>query len=69
MAEEKFIVHIHDCDMTIGEAIRLLNRIDYDNAPFDPRCAWRFNNDKHSVAADTSRNNKSVRFDLYKEEE
>lgn len=69
MTEEKFIVHIHDCDMTVGEAIRLLNRIGYDDVPFDPRCAWRFNNDKHSVTADTSINNKSVRFDIYKEEE
>ena len=67
MSEDKFIVHIHDSEMTIGEAIKLLSRIDYDDALFEPRCAWRFNNDRHSVTADTSKC-KGVRFDIYKEE-
>ena len=68
MSEDKFIVHVHDPEMTIGEAIKLLNRIDYDDEPFEPRCAWRFNNDRHSVISDNSKC-KGVRFDIYKEEE
>lgn len=69
MTEEKFIVHIHDCDMTVGEAIKILNRIEYDDVPFDPICAWKFNNDRHYVVADARKNSKSVRFDIYKEVE
>ena len=63
---EKFIVHVHDPEMTIGEAIRLLDKICYDDVPFEPRCAWRLNH--NSVVADTSKY-KGVRFDIYKEEE
>lgn len=63
---EKFIVHIHDPEMTIGEAIRLLNKIVYDDVPFEPSCAWRLN--RNSVVADTSKC-KGVRFDIYKEDE
>ena len=63
---EKFIVHVHDPEMTIGEAIRLLNKIDYDDVPFEPICAWRLNH--NSVVAD-ARKCKGVRFDIYKEDE
>jgi predicted nucleic acid-binding protein len=67
MSEEKFIVHIHDCDMTVGEAIKILNRIDYDDVPFEQICAWKL--DSHYVVMDASKNSKSVRFDIYKGEE
>ena len=63
---DKFIVHIHDAEMTVGEAIKALNKIDYDDIPFEPICAWKLN--RHYVVADANRNNKSVRFDIYKEE-
>lgn len=65
---EKFIVHVHDPEMTIGEAIKLLSRIDYDDTPFEPICAWRLS-DGHCVCVDSARNKDSIRFDIWKEKE
>lgn len=61
----KFIVHVHDPTITIGEAIALLNRLDYDEAPFEPICAWRLGRG-YAVSADASKNKDSIRFDIWR---
>ena len=56
----KVIVHIHDDDLRIGEALRLIcDGIDYDNTHFERDCAY----------ADLARNKGSIRFDIWKEKE
>lgn len=55
--------------MTVGEAIKILGRIECDDVPFEQICAWKLNNDSHYVVMDAFRNSKSVRFDIYKGEE
>lgn len=65
----KVIVHIHDDDLCIGEALRLIcDGIDYDNTHFERDCAWRLS-DGHCVYADLARNKGSIRFDIWKEKE
>lgn len=65
----KVIVHIHDNDLRVGEALKLIcDGIDYDNTHFERDCAWRLS-DGHCVYADLARNKGSIRFDIWKEKE
>ena len=65
----KVIVHIHDGDLRIGEALKLIcDGIDYYNTHFERDCAWRLS-DGHCIYADLARNKGSIRFDIWKEKE
>ena len=65
----KVIVHIHDDDLRIGEALRLIcDGVSYDDVHFERDCAWRLS-DGHCVYADLARNKGSIRFDIWKEKE
>ena len=61
----KIIIHIHDDTLRIGDAIKMLDKIDYNNAGYFNRyCAWRFDGGS-CVEVDIAKNKGSIRFDIW----
>lgn len=67
--KRRVILTIHDNMLSIGEAFKLLDTIDYDHSyGWDRTCIWIMS-DNHNVMVDIAKNKHSIKFDIWKDKE
>lgn len=66
--KRRVIISIYDDGLRIGEAIRLIGKVDYDSTCFEKDCIWRFS-DGHYARADIAKNKGSIKIDIWKGKE
>lgn len=64
--KRRVIVSIYDDCLTIGDALKLLSDLGYDNRlGWEKDCIWKMS-DGHLVRADLASNKGSLKFDIWK---